>query len=109
VKQKYYKTDEFRKLQKSWYDKLEKSGFEDIEYYVDRLKNPLSSPFLKGKSFTADQLKYQNPYQFYRILSLFLHSPDFLAYFDPKWHKFNTFLLQNYINGASIRDLAKLV
>lgn len=48
---KFYETDEFLKLQKDWYDKLEEDGFEDCEY-----TNPKTGEvgnLMKGTSFSS--------------------------------------------------------
>jgi hypothetical protein len=35
AKQKFFETDEFKKVQKEWIKKLKESGFEDSEYFED--------------------------------------------------------------------------
>ncbi len=107
---KFYHTKDFRQLQSEWYNKLSDEGFKDIEHFNIEFVHSQDSGFMKGRNPKKEaKLLTQNPYQFYRVLSIFSHSQSFYAQFDPKWHKFNTFLLQNYANGASYRDLASLV
>lgn len=47
TKRRFNETDEFKKLQAEWYDRLAEDGFCDIEI-VDRTTGGMSARFLKG-------------------------------------------------------------
>lgn len=47
---KFYRTDEFIKLQSEWYDKLKKSGFTDLEFYNPKTGAGHDGPFLTAPS-----------------------------------------------------------
>lgn len=49
-KEKFYQSEEFLELNKEWYDKLKKDGFEDIEWFNPKTGIGQGSPFLRSKS-----------------------------------------------------------
>ena len=75
-----HKTKEFKKLQKEWYKKLAKEGFEDIEQDEEHLKQWESGYFLHRYSpdvFAAKQ-------EYFRLAGRFLLEHDFESAFERK-------------------------
>jgi hypothetical protein len=69
---KFYKTKEFKQLEKEWADKLKSSGFEDIEYDEDHLKQS-SSMFKNQHTFEEFKAKQQ----YYELAERFFLEYDF--------------------------------
>jgi len=92
---------EFKKLKNSWYEKLKKSGFEDIEYKDGSLK---SSAFRrqrdKNKHYTQIQIDAVQAY--YRMAFHFLHEYEFESEFDRIVWEYHT-------NGIGTRSISKLL
>lgn len=86
---------EFKDLQSTWYAKLEKDGFEDIEQSEDILK-------------IWNRLRYDNVTttisaisQYYRLAGHFLHDFQFESELDK-------FVWEHHAQGLTVRDIAKL-
>ena len=100
-KLKYYKTEEFKKLQNEWYDKLDNSGFEDLEWLDKDSGFGQNSGFLKKslKKFnklTKKDLADKNIY--------FSLAKDFAQdyKFKSRLHKY---IWELYIEGIAYRKM----
>ena len=95
---------EFLKLQKKWYEKLKKSGFEDAEtgpylkQYSSRLFETNQHKMINNNN---TELYYATKEQYYRIAGHFLHEHVFQ---DPI-HKT---IWQEHSEGLSVREIGKL-
>lgn len=89
-----YKTKEFKKLKDTWYKKLEKSGFVDVEASEDSLKEWDSSITLRyDKHIIASKEEY------FRLAGKFLFSYEFESERD-------TAIWQLHSDGLSLREIA---
>lgn len=73
------KSKKFRELQKKWYDKLKKDGFEDIEWVDHKTGVGQNSSFLKNSLSTRKKaceggFASSKRFQYYRLASNFLHN-----------------------------------
>ncbi len=91
----------FKALQKVWYDKLAKSGFEDIERDEENLKFPLINKFSESEKETyLEHWKAQRDY--YYMATHFLNSYKFET-------KLEEIIWAYHAEGISVRDIAKLL
>ncbi len=76
---KFYQSNEFRKLQYEWYEKLNKKGFEDIEYYRDAKGRLIKSKLIRTtkNSPNRGQIRADKTSQHFNILRKFLNSGPF--------------------------------
>ena len=76
---KFYQSNEFRKLQYDWYEKLNKKGFEDIEYYRDAKGRLIKSKLIRTtkKSPNRGQIRADQTSQHYSTLQNFLVQAPF--------------------------------
>lgn len=78
---KYYHTKQFIKLQNKWYDKLRKSGYDDIEFLNKQTGRGQDSPYLsstKNRSTYKIRKKYSSASSaYYRLSSIFLAHGEF--------------------------------
>jgi hypothetical protein len=80
-------TSKYKKLQKKWYDKLKKEGFEDIEQDEDHLKQWDSQLFItRHTNFTSksgkkeahfDATWFKSQEEYYQLAGAFLHEHEF--------------------------------
>jgi len=92
-----FKSAKFKKLQNEWYDKLEKSGFEDIEErnsHHEMLKRWHSFDFPK-----KDQEKVEQQRQY------FLDAAWFLTHFKG-FKRFERRVWTLHTDGLSLREIA---
>lgn len=99
-------SQEFKQLQKHWYDKLESKGFKDLDYH----EGPLVDSLLKGKSREHLRLKLGNSmYQFYFLLRNFLaHNPRFWQGTQKKNDINKRFIANHISEGKTYREIARL-
>lgn len=90
----YHRSKEFKQLEKEWYDKLAKSGFEDIEDSHGCLK-----------SQDKRTIAYQNQIQ---IRDFFLNLDTLLSH-DYGMPKFDRRVLELFSEGVYIKVIAKKV
>lgn len=82
---KFYNTKEFLELNAKWSKKLEKSGFEDIEYPNGTLKL-WTSYFFKTR---YKENVYEAKEEYYRLANQFLHDYKFKTALDKKIWKYH--------------------
>ncbi len=96
-----YQSQKFKSLQRSWYEKLSQSGFNDIEnskYEVSQLKDWHCVYFQirhTPESFEAKQ-------EYYRLATAFFNTHDFQSEQDKQ-----IWLL--HADGYSIREIAAMI
>ena len=92
-----FKTKEFKTLKNSWYSKLKKSGFNDIEQDENLLKVWDNKHFLVryGDSFKAKE-------EYFRIAGQFLYEYEFE-------NKLEKHIWTKHIEGLSVHDIAKFL
>lgn len=108
-----------RALKKEWYDKLDASGFEDIER-TGRLKSSgyydEYNAILPNADYTLRASYTQESYQFYNLLRKFSFAARVTSKSDlnrlknPKIIKLNRidrFILRSYGNGKTISAISK--
>lgn len=69
---KFYQTEKFKKLNEKWADKLEKSGFKDVESDEDNLKEWDTSIFSRYNQYTIEARQ-----EYYRFAGHFFESHKF--------------------------------
>lgn len=74
---KFYDTEEFRKLQNKWYDKLQKSGFSDLEWLDKNSGKGQNSPFLTVSIEYLRKIHNLETETYFRLSRAFLHDYDF--------------------------------
>lgn len=90
---------DFKKLKETWYKKLEKSGFEDLENDDGQLLNHVSSIPTRVR-FNIDEFKAKEDY--YRLAGQFLHDyTGFTSQTKKIW--------EMHQSGVSIRNIAKKI
>lgn len=72
-----FKSDEFKKLQKEWYGRLQKEGFVDAEHDEEHLKVWHSHLFKTQNPVSAKAKE-----EYYRLAGQFLNSYPFESQFD---------------------------
>lgn len=90
---------QFKKLQKQWYEKLAKEGFEDIEQTDGNLKVWTSHIHRSLQSLANPTLREAKE-TYYRLASQFLHE---FVFPDQKTKK----IWQMHSDGISYRHIAK--
>lgn len=102
------KSKEYIALQKEWYEKLKREGFDDLEYFYD---NGEAREWLKGTSkFVSMEteevhnpsLTYDNTLDYYLKVDKILET----TLFDSEEHKY---IFTLHTEGLSLRKIAKLV
>lgn len=95
-----------KELQKKWYKKLAKEGFEDIEDGNNNLVQYTSSMFLRGRrnnmSFTEIMNSIESKQDYYRLAGEFLHSHKFKSDRDK-------FIWEQHCEGVSYRDISDML
>ena len=137
TKKKFYHNKEFVKLQSKWYDKLKKSGFEDIEWYNPKTGLGQGSPFLKSdnipdtgqirkayapelenhfrlcRNFRANGPFYPHLRQNYRnsgdLRAKYAKLKDYLATFEEWYTTVDYKVWDAYTEGATIRDISAML
>lgn len=106
---KFYKTKEFKKLEKKWYKKLESNGFENIEDSVGRLKEWSSRFYLNHNNQKGHKIKYEDilfkstiKTEYYRRAEQFLHSHTFNDKLEKE-------IWRMHSEGISCRAIAKKI
>lgn len=66
--------NEFEALKKLWYDKLKKSGFNDVEQDEDYLK---ASSWPLRKNGASNQVRFVSGQEYFRLAGQFLHDYKF--------------------------------
>lgn len=93
-----YETQTFKKLQSKWYEKLKKSGFEEIETKNDQLKKWHSHCFLvrsRGRRSARRE-------EYYQLAGVFLNDHEFKTKTEMK-------LWGLHAQGLSIRTIASIL
>lgn len=93
-----YRSPEFLKIQKEWYDKLKDNGFEDTEEYNEEIGSDGIS-FLKRSSKCFARRYNDSTFSRYQLYRSFLVNGDFLSFLDRK-------IWGMYADGQSLRDIA---
>lgn len=94
-------SSELKKLQKVWYDKLKKDGFEDIERDENRLK--VYSSYRFGKKRGMIQAGgYESKTEYYRLAGWFLHEHKFKS-------KVEKLIWQLHSEGKSGQVIAEIL
>lgn len=107
---KYYETEKFKKLNKKWQAKLEKSGFDDQEQLLDKsstTKQESDRVVLKTWSinFFRDRFnktKYEAIETYYRLAGKFLHDHKFVNQTEQT-------IWMHHSDGLSFRKIDELV
>lgn len=86
---------EFKKLQQKWYDKLAKSGFDDIESEGQIVV--WSSEFAKKRTLR----RFESQKEYYRLASIFLNEYTFETAADR-------FFWEHHADGKTIREIESL-
>jgi hypothetical protein len=120
MSRKYYKSREFRELQKEWYDKLADDGFEDIEWIDHKTGKGQNSRFLKNSShhcqlsnkiLSAETLSSSKRFKYYRIASHFLHNYNKFNDLDDcaasKRYQLSKTLWEMHTDGATYRKISR--
>lgn len=98
------KSKELSDLQKVWYKKLKKSGFNDLEYDEDTLKQYSSSKIyrgrLNGKDYVDQAVSNHATEAYYRLAGHFLHDYKF----DSERERTIWF---HHSEGKSFREIAR--
>lgn len=97
MKQKKSVPQNLKELQETWYKKLKKSGFEDIESNEDNLK-VWSSIFFSRHSIEQIQAKQA----YYQMATNFLEDYRFESRRDK-------IIWEYHANGVSYRDITKIL
>jgi len=100
-KRKYYRTNEFIKLQNQWYDKLKSSGFVDLEWLDRKSGAGHSTPFLKTSLYKFSRLQ---PEQVASRLEYFRAASDFLNSYDFE-DETERFVFAEYCEGTAYRTM----
>lgn len=99
---KFYQNEEFLKLRNEWYKKLEKSGFEDLEWYNPDTGMGQGSPYLKSStSHTLGSLRrnYASATQsHYRLCRNFLQHGGFYTILKENYHN-DSVITTTYCNS----------
>lgn len=97
---------QLKTLQKEWYTKLKKSGFEDIEQDENNLKEWESSRYYRGRNNEADFEKViliqEAKEQYYRMAGHFLHDHNFESAVDK-------FIWEMHSEGVAHRKIVPLL
>lgn len=92
---KFYDSAEFKQLNKEWKDKLEKSGFKDVEREDGCLKTHASN--FRSKEFLKN---YQSKAEYYYMAAQFLNEYKFESVIEKTiWEK--------HSEGIGVRVIAK--
>jgi hypothetical protein len=100
-----FDSDDFRNLERQWYNKLKKEGFDDIEYRL--VGQERGNGFLKRNDAKLKQAISYGPgrQEYYQVFSQYIHhSPICLA--EPKWVQF---VLLQHVNAVGVRTIENLV
>jgi hypothetical protein len=79
-KQKFYETEAFKELEIKWKKRLERSGFDDIEYEGGCLKKPACGLFItksNGRDYKLRKVHYDSVEDYYRLAGQFLYDYTF--------------------------------
>ncbi len=131
---KFYQNKEFLKTRNEWYEKLKKSGFDDLEWYDEKTGMGQGSPYLRSKGNpTTGKLRKtysQSSSEHFRLCRNFLQHGAFytilqenynnsgdlqrsfssfrryLSSLDSYYGKAESVLFQMYTDGATIRQIS---
>lgn len=95
-----FKTKQFRDLKSSWYSKLKKTGFEDIEATETRLRNVGSSWHHELRRHDKDKIEAKENY--YRLAGQFTYDNVFKDELEKH-------IWGLHAEGYSIREIAKIL
>ena len=99
-------SQQLKKLQKTWYAKLKKLGFDDIEQSNGKLKEWSTSRFLPSRNndLSSEQIALANQAkeQYYRIAGQFLYDHKF----DNKIEKF---IWEKHAEGNSFVTISMML
>jgi hypothetical protein len=102
-----HETD-FLKLQRKWYDKLSKSGFDDIEWTASKHRNNQDSRYLIGNSNKKNPVSVESTQNWYQLVQNYRTH----ALTHPKTNipisKRDKILLDYYLEGIPYRKIIKL-
>lgn len=95
-----FKSKDFKALQKHWYSRLEKEGFQDIEQKDGLLKEWHSYMFMRSDNNS----KYSGPskQEYYRLAGQFLYEHQFSS-------KSERYMWEMHSNGISIEDIVDII
>ncbi len=94
------RSEEFKKTQKLWYDKLKKQGFDDLEWITHESGYGQNSPFLKYKHAPFDEVKIKEHTDHYSKCAYFLNYGTFKSPLHKK-------IFAMYCEGVSYRNMIK--
>lgn len=97
---KYYETEEFRKLQNEWYDKLKEDGFQDIEY-TDRKTGEVGNVLLGFSAMDAVRGYTQEKRDFFYRASQYLTN----VRRSYGWTSPEARVWKVYSNGGSLKQI----
>jgi hypothetical protein len=102
------KHSDFLSLQKKWYDKLKKSGFEDIEWSSSKAFDGQDSRYLVSYSNDRDPIQVQSTLNWYLLVQNYITH----AKTHPKTKilisKRDKILLNYYVQGIPYRKIIQL-
>lgn len=96
---KFWRTKEFKRLQKKWYKKARDSGFRDEETVKPGQQN---TPFLAKNTMRISKLYKPGVEEHYRRCRIHLHENEFEDEFKKQ-------LFAWYTEGYSYRNIVKLI
>lgn len=91
---KFYQTKKFKKLQDRWYKKLDKSGFDDIEYDEEKLSE-YSVRFLRHPHYV-----WELKAAYYTMCETFLNNYQFDSLHEKS-------IWEDHVKGLGTRAIAK--
>lgn len=91
-------TAEFTALQKKWYDKLEASGFEDIEWVDHTTGRGQDSDYLRG-SAAKGRVWSPERAQFYRLLQ------NYVTHYQFKTRRLDRYIMTRLNEGQTYRQI----
>lgn len=93
---------EFAALQATWYDKLAKSGFDDIEWCDEATGRGQNSDYLKRPDQERIKHVKLNTYEYYRLCTNYYTH-------NTKWKsKYYKYIWELYCHGTTYRQIMKL-
>ncbi len=91
AKKKYYETDDFKELQKSWYGKLKDSGFNDVENFENE-------NMIQPEIFKVDKVQSFGGSEYYDFCQAVLREYNFERHVDQ-------LIFELHTEGKSVREI----
>lgn len=106
--------EQYNKLRKIWYDKLQNEGHPDIEQFLESGKGQASTLFKKGSagSVSGSSRTIADSYssftaEYFRLASIFNEHADFNSIFGPKAALYR-YIWNLHANGEPYRAIARI-